>query len=110
MSYVMFDPSKLNALGKFQGTMAGIQAGSAEYLGVAMAPTTVLNQGGYYAMQDTSTGSIHLEKLHNDSLFTNQWYDQGTKTQFNTSSTAKTFDLSSLSNNMTAAEIAALDN
>ncbi len=82
MSDVLFDTSKATELAKFQGTFAGIQAGNASYTGVAMAPTSIYNQAGYYAFQDSDTGYISLQKLSDDSLYTYNWYDQGTGTIF----------------------------
>ena len=82
MSYTMFDPSKATELAEFQGRFAGIQAGNASATGVAMAPTSIYNQAGYYALQDSDTGYVTLQKLADDSLYTQQWYDQGTGTIF----------------------------
>lgn len=82
MSYNYFDPSTANELAKFQGSFAGIQASNTTTCGVAMAPTSIYNQAGYYALQDTSTGYVQLQKMHDDSLYTKQWYDQGTGTIF----------------------------
>ncbi len=110
MSYTFFNPSSANELAKFQGTFAGIQAGLASETGVATAPTSVFNQAGYYALQDTETGEVSLQKLASDSIYTGNWYDQGTGQQFDISTSGSTFDSSQLSSNMTAAEIAALDN
>ncbi len=110
-NFVFFDPQKSFQLGKFQGSMAGAQAGHAAYIGTAYAPTTIFNQGGFYALQDTQTGYVHLNKLHNDSMYTQNWYDQNTKTVFDVKDTnQQSFTLSQLSNNMTAQQIAALDN
>lgn len=108
-NYVLFNPSKANELAKFQGSLAGAQAGNAYYGGVAVAPTSIMNQSGYYALQDTSTGQISVKKLANDSLFTNQWHDQSTGNKFNFSNSSGGFDISSLSRNMTPDQIAALD-
>ena len=82
MSYTMFDTSKATELAEFQGRFAGIQAGNTTVTGVAMAPTSIYNQAGYYALQDTDTGYVTLQKLADDSLYTQQWYDQGTGTIF----------------------------
>ena len=82
MSYTMFDTSKATELAEFQGRFAGIQAGNSKVTGVAMAPTSIYNQAGYYALQDTDTGYVTLQKLADDSLYTQQWYDQGTGTIF----------------------------
>lgn len=98
---VMYDPTKATLMAKAQGQMAGIQAGNAEYCGVAMAPTSIYNQAGYYAMQDTTTGAIHLQKLQNDSIYTNQWYDQGTGTIFNFNQTTQTNNNGTNTNNNT---------
>ena len=82
MSYTMFDTSKATELAEFQGRFAGIQAGNSSVTGVAMAPTSIYNQAGYYALQDSDTGYVTLQKLADDSLYTQQWYDQGTGTIF----------------------------
>lgn len=82
MSYTYFDPSTATDLAKFQGTLSGIQAGNASYVGVACAPTSIYNQAGFYAVQDTDTGYVKLQKMHDDSLYTKQWYDQSLGTIF----------------------------
>lgn len=110
MADVFFDPKLAGDLAKFQGTLAGTLAGRATHVGVAMAPTSIYNQAGFYALQDTDTGYIHLEKLHNDSLYTNQWYDQGLGKDFDFSNNEKSvFNESDLHFGMSADEIAALD-
>lgn len=81
-NYRFFDPSTATDLAKFQGTFAGIQAGNASVTGVASAPTSIYNQAGWYAMEDTNTGLVTLQKLSNDSLYTKQWYDQTSGTIF----------------------------
>ncbi|MDO5436668.1 MAG: hypothetical protein Q4F80_00525 [bacterium] len=82
MAYTYFDPSTATDLAKFQGSFAGYQAGNATVTGVAMAPTSIYNQAGYYALQDSDTGYVTLQKMADDSLYTKQWYDQGTGTIF----------------------------
>ncbi len=81
-NYTMFDPNKATQLAKFQGGLAGIQAGNASITGTAMAPTSIYNQAGYYALQNQNTGYVDLVKLQNESLYSNNWYDQGTSTIF----------------------------
>lgn len=110
-NYVFFNPSEANQLAKFQGSLSGIKAANSTITGVAQAPTSVFNQAGYYALQDTNTGYVTLQKLADDSLYTKQWYDQGTSTPFDFSgNTGTSFDPSSLSNHMSVYDIAALDN
>ncbi|HIS54250.1 TPA: hypothetical protein IAA82_04765 [Candidatus Galligastranaerophilus gallistercoris] len=111
MTEVFFDPSLATDLAKFQGTLAGTLAGRATQVGVAMAPTSIYNQAGYYALQDTDTGYVTLQKLHDDSLYTKQWYDQGLGTEFDfsQSTSGSVFNDSDLSYGMSAADIAALD-
>ncbi|MDO5436669.1 MAG: hypothetical protein Q4F80_00530, partial [bacterium] len=64
---------------------------------------------GYYALQDSDTGYVTLQKLGNESLYTGEWYDQGTQNQFSFKNTGSVFDSSQLSSNMSAHDIAALD-
>lgn len=109
MSYTFFDPSQANELAKFQGSFAGAQAGIALHTGVAKAPTSIYNQMGYYALQDSDTGKVTVKKLADNSIYTKQWYDQGTGNTFNFSGTKTGFEASQLSGNMTASELAALD-
>ena len=110
MSYTMFDPSKATELAEFQGRFAGIQAGNATITGVAMAPTSIYNQAGYYALQDSDTGYVTLQKLADDSLYTQQWYDQGTGTIFDFSNggagIVSTKPTTNQNNSMSAATIA----
>ena len=82
MSYTFFDPSNATDLAKFQGTLSGTLAGNASYVGVGCAPTSIYNQAGFYAVQDSDTGYVKLQKLHDDSLYTKQWYDQSLGTIF----------------------------
>ena len=109
MSYTFFDPSSATDLAKFQGTFAGIQAANTSTTGVAAASTSIFNQAGYYALQDTDTGNVTLQKLADDSLYTGEWYDQTTEQTFDFESSDSTFDSSSLTDNMSAADIASLD-
>ena len=106
----MFDPSKATELAEFQGRFAGIQAGNATITGVAMAPTSIYNQAGYYALQDSDTGYVTLQKLADDSLYTQQWYDQGTGTIFDFSNggagIVSTKPTTNQNNSMSAATIA----
>ena len=83
MGVTNFNPNTANDLAKFQGTFVGIQAGNAPTLGTAVAPTSVYNQAGFTAVQDTDTGYVTLQKTGGESLFTGQWYDQGTGINFN---------------------------
>ena len=109
MAYTFFDPSKTNELAKFQGGFSGALAGNAGYIGVAQAPTSVFNQAGYYALQDEDSGYLTLKKLSNDSLYTGEWYDQSTKQVFEFKDDKSVFDISNLTGNMSAAQIAGLD-
>ncbi len=109
MGFTFFNPQDANNLAKFQGTYAGIQAGNAYYGGVATAPTSIYNQAGYYALQDTDSGEIKIKKLADDSLFTHKWYDQTSGNQFDVSGSKKSFELTDLSRNMTPDQIASLD-
>jgi len=109
MSYTFFDPSNANKLAEFQGRFAGVQAGNASVTGVSMAPTSIFNQSGYYALQDSDTGYVTLKKLSDDSLYTNEWYDQGTSQTFSFENSKSTFDTANLTSHMSAADIAALD-
>ena len=106
MSFTFFDPSQANELATFSGTLAG----NAAYIGVAQAPTSVFNQAGYYALQDSDTGNISLKKLGTESLYSGEWYDQSTKQVFEFKDDKSVFDLSNLTGNMSAAQIAELDN
>ncbi|MCD8024110.1 MAG: hypothetical protein LUE64_01080 [Candidatus Gastranaerophilales bacterium] len=109
MSYVMFNPTDATKVASFQGALAGTMAGQASITGVGTAATEVYNQSGYYALQDTDTGEISLQKLGNESLFTNEWYSQSLDTTFDFSdSDATSVDSSSLSSGMSASEIASL--
>ena len=110
MSYTFFDPSQVNELAKFQGTFSGALAGNAGYIGVAQAPTSVFNQGGYYALQDSDTGYLTLQKLADESLYTGEWYDQTTKHDFEFKHAKSVFNISNLTCNMSAAQLAQLDN
>ncbi len=110
MTYTFFDPSQVNELAKFQGGFSGALAGNAAHIGVAQAPTSVFNQSGYYALQDSDTGYLTLKKLGNESLYTGEWYDQSTKQVFDFKEDKSVFDLSNLTGNMSAAQIAGLDN
>ena len=105
----MFDTSKATELAEFQGRFAGIQAGNTTVTGVAMAPTSIYNQAGYYALQDEDSGYLTLKKLSNDSLYTGEWYDQSTKQVFEFKDDKSVFDISNLTGNMSAAQIAGLD-
>jgi len=82
MASVEFNPNNAINLAKFQGTFNGVQAGLSPIIGTAVAPTSAFNQAGYTAKQDTTTGYITLEKTGGESLFTGQWYDQGTGINF----------------------------
>lgn len=86
MSYNYFNPSTANDLARFQGTLAGIQAGNASYTGVATAPTSIYNQAGYHAFTNDD-GTISLRKDADESLFTKKWYDQTSDTTFDFSGT-----------------------
>lgn len=77
---IYFNPNKSLEIAKLQGNIAGREAGHPDQFGVAAAPTSIYNQGGYYAMHDTESGSIYLQKMHPDSIYTSQWYDQGSQT------------------------------
>lgn len=85
--YNYFNPNTVNQLAKFQGTFSGIQAGNAGQIGVAAGPTSIYNQAGYYALQDPATGYVSIQKLGDDSMYTQNWYDQSTGMTFNLSST-----------------------
>lgn len=90
-NYTYFNPSTANDLAKFQGTLAGIQAGNAPMIGVAVAPTSIYNQSGYHAVQDPNNpGYVHIIKDADDSLYTRKWYDQTTGTNFDFSGTQAT--------------------
>ena len=86
---IYFDPNKSLEIAKLQGNIAGREAGHPDQFGVAVAPTSIYNQGGYYAMQDTESGSIYLQKMHPDSIYTSQWYDQGSQTIYDFSPNGK---------------------
>ncbi|MCD8024111.1 MAG: hypothetical protein LUE64_01085 [Candidatus Gastranaerophilales bacterium] len=101
MSTVYFDTTNATEIAQFQGTLAGIQAGNASVTGVGTAATSVYNQSGYYALQDTDTGYVTLQKLGNESLFTGSWYDQTTGTTFDFSSTGTTVNSTSSSSSDT---------
>ena len=105
----MYDVSSSTELATIQGTLAGIQAANTDITGVAAASTSIFNQAGYYALQDTDTGYVTLQKLADDSLYTGEWYDQTTGQTFDFESSDSTFDSSSLTDNMSAADIASLD-
>ncbi len=94
MSYNYFNPSTANDLARFQGTLAGIQAGNASYTGVATAPTSIYNQAGYHAFSNDN-GTISLIKDADESLFTKKWYDQTSNTTFDFSGTQSTNNSSS---------------
>ncbi len=89
MSFQFYDTSKANELAKFQGKIAGIQAVSAPITGTASAATSIYNQAGYFAMQDTDSGLVSLQKLAQDSTFTGQWYDQNSNSIFDFSKNGK---------------------
>lgn len=108
MTFQFFNPSSMNQLGKFQGTLSGTFAAQSPYIGVAQGPTSIYNQAGYYAIQDPATGYVSLKKLADNSIYTNKWYDQSTDTTFNFKESKTTFEESDLSDHMTAEEIANL--
>ena len=108
--FIMFDPSRANDLAQFQGGLIGTMAGRATYVGIGNAMTETLNQNGLYAFQNAETGDLALQRLHNDSIYTNDWYSQSMKQPFTFKNDKSVFSLSQLSDNMTASQIAALDN
>ncbi len=111
MSYNFYNPTTTNNLAKFQGTLAGIQAGNAYYGGVATAPTSIFNQAGYYALQDNDTGMVSIKKLANDSIYTNKWYDQVTGNTFDFSGTQSTSnDTTQSTDNNTSTDNTTTDN
>ena len=87
MSYNYFNPSTANDLAKFQGTLAGIQAGNAAFIGVATAPTSIYNQAGFHVFTNDN-GMLSVRKDADESLFSHQWYDQNTGVTFNFSASA----------------------
>ncbi len=108
-NFIMFDPTKANQLGRFQGTLIGSMAGHARVTGTATAPTEAFNQGGFYALQDTDTGLFQLQQLGKSSINTNEWYSQSLKNTFSfKNNSASIFSSDSLSNNMSAGDIANL--
>lgn len=99
MGQVIFNPRNATNLAKFQGSFVGVQAGHAHMLGTSVAPTSVFNQAGYTAYQDTNTGYINLQKTGGESLFTGKWYDQNFNINYDVNPNTNTQNTNSSSQN-----------
>ena len=110
MEYVFYNP-RLDYKNAYNlGSYVGGQTTAALYLGEACGPTSELNQGGYYPIQNTETGEVTVKKMADNALRTGQYYDiNAGKTIFLEKPTGE-FNASQLSNHMTAQEIANLAN
>ena len=108
MSYVFFNPKTYIDAAKFMGSYAGAQASVALYAGEANAATSIYNQMGYYPLQNTDTGEIIVKKLADNAIKQGGYYDQNANAVISFGTKSGGFDVSQLSRNMSAQEIANL--
>lgn len=107
----LLNVKNLNDAAHAMGYQIGTYASFPTQLGTIAAPTVALNQGGYYPMQDSNTGSIFVQKLSNGAETTGSYFDQISNTTFSFNPyTTKGVDKSQLSSNMTAQQIQNLFN